>query len=114
MQREGWIDPNCLPIIAGVFNKSVAEVRGVVSFYADFKTEPPKSSQLKICQAEACQAVGARDLMAQLHEHKFLDSDNVEIEPVYCLGLCPMGPAAVINGTLIAATTLDKIRSLIP
>ncbi|MCH2354733.1 MAG: NAD(P)H-dependent oxidoreductase subunit E, partial [Pseudomonadales bacterium] len=60
MRAYGYIHPEHLPVVADVFNISVAEVRGIVSFYEDFKTHPPARTTIRICQADACQAVGSR------------------------------------------------------
>jgi len=61
LQRHlGWIDTEAEAAVADVFNLSRADVRGLVNFYADFRTTPPATHVLTVCQAEACQAVGAR------------------------------------------------------
>jgi hypothetical protein len=52
------------PIIAHALNISQAEVRGVVSFYHDFKTEPAARAVIKLCRAEACQARGCERIAA--------------------------------------------------
>ena len=58
-RRLGYIDPAAIPVIAAVFNLSVAEVHGVISFYKDFRTSPPNGPIVQVCRAEACQARGA-------------------------------------------------------
>ena len=45
---------------------SRAEVHGVVSFYHDFREQPPGRHVLKLCRAEACQAMGCEALAARL------------------------------------------------
>ena len=47
-----------MPLIAEALNLSRAEVHGVVTFYHDFRREPPGRHVLKLCRAEACQSVG--------------------------------------------------------
>jgi formate dehydrogenase subunit gamma len=37
----GWVPPASIPLIAHELNLSRAEVHGVVSFYHDFRHEPP-------------------------------------------------------------------------
>ncbi|MCY3541048.1 MAG: NAD(P)H-dependent oxidoreductase subunit E [Gammaproteobacteria bacterium] len=111
----GYIDSSWLPTIAEVFNISQAEVRGVISFYHDFKLTPPATHTIKICQAEACQSLGARQLTKDI-EAKFgtslgeRTSDNrVELEAIYCLGLCAVGPSVQVDEKLIARATPDSI-----
>ena len=51
--------------IAQALNLTRAEVYGVVSFYHDFRTEPAPAIVLKVCRAEACQAMAGPDVLAQ-------------------------------------------------
>ena len=111
----GYIDSSWIPTIAEVFNISQAEVRGVISFYHDFKLKPPAAHTIKICQAEACQSLGARQLTEDI-EAKFgtnlgeRTSDNrVKLEAIYCLGLCAVGPSVQVDEKLIARATPDSI-----
>lgn len=111
----GYIDSSWIPTIADAFNISQAEVRGVISFYHDFKLKAPAIHTIKICQAEACQSLGARQLTKDI-EAKFgtelgnRTSDNrVELEAIYCLGLCAVGPSVQVNDKLIARATPESI-----
>ncbi len=96
----GHIPPDAVPIIARALNLSRAEVHGVISFYRDFTDTPADKPIVKLCQAEACQATGAR----LLKEHAS-QQDEVAIESVYCLGLCACGPAMAFDGELYARVT---------
>lgn len=113
MATHKWISSDMLPTIASVFNLSVAEVRGVISFYSDFKTEPQHESTIRICAAEACQARGSRELLTDLEKQTDYDLSAVQIDHVYCLGLCPIGPAAEVNGNIVAGATVERITNLL-
>lgn len=117
IQRKfGYIDPDQFADIADVFNLSVAEVRGVISFYHDFRTSPPPKHTIRICQAEACQAQGVRALTEAVEKRlntkmNSQSSDgSIELKPVYCLGLCSLGPSMEINGELIAKATVQDLK----
>ena len=115
MRVYGYIHTEHLPTVADVFNISVAEVRGIVSFYEDFKTHPPARTTIRICQAEACQAVGSRRLTKELetayHTKLGIRENDVELEAVYCLGLCASGPAVQVNDRLIARASVEKLQA---
>jgi formate dehydrogenase subunit gamma len=106
-QERGWIDSVAVETVADVFNLSRADVRGLVEFYSDFKTMPPAAHVVAVCQAEACQAAGSRELTTTLEERLgarlgHMDDDHtVELEAVYCLGLCARAPALMVDGTLV-------------
>lgn len=102
MQRFGWISEAAIRQLATELNLSRAEVHGVVSYYHDFRTAPPGRHIVKVCQAEACQAMGSRELTvhacdalgASLHG----TGNDTTIEPVYCLGNCACAPAVMVDG----------------
>lgn len=111
LQAEfGWIDEAMIRTIALELNLSRAEVHGVVSFYHDFRTRPEPRPVLKLCRAEACQARGSEPLAnwAQIKA-----GDRVAIEPVYCLGLCSVGPNAMIGHDVHARLDEAALGALI-
>lgn len=99
--EQGFVSEDDQRVVADVFNISRADVRGIVSFYEDLKTHPPAALRVRICQAEACQAVGGRKFTRAVEERFGLKTgdmdERVGIEPVYCLGLCAQGPAFTVN-----------------
>jgi formate dehydrogenase subunit gamma len=63
LQEEfGHVPEEAVPLVAHALNLSRAEVHGVVTFYHDFRRTPPGQHVLKLCCAEACQAMGSDDL----------------------------------------------------
>jgi len=114
---QGYVDAAVIPIIADIFNLTKAEVKGVISFYEDFRKAPAGKHVVKICQAEACQAVGARVLTEKTLAVLGLSmggtsvTGGVTIEPVYCLGLCASGPVAMVNGELRGRLDADAFSN---
>lgn len=110
----GYVDREAVPLIAAALNLSRAEVFGTVSFYHDFRDAPPGRHVLKLCRAEACQAVGGEALQAHckavlgLDWHGTTADGAVTLEPVFCLGLCSIGPAALLDDAPLAR--LDPTR----
>jgi len=119
LQHEfGYVDPLSVPLIADALNISRAEVHGTISFYHDFKSEPQGRHVLKICRAEACQAMGVEKLVERLSDlHRIeigaTSADGaLTIESVYCLGNCALSPAALLDGEphgRIDAAALDEL-----
>jgi len=99
----GWVPDETLPILADIFNLSRAEVHGTVSFYHDFRRKPAGQHVIKICQAEACQAMGSRALTRHacktlgIELHETDEAGAFSLEPVYCLGNCACSPAMMID-----------------
>jgi formate dehydrogenase subunit gamma len=112
----GHLEPSQLEVVADVFNLSLAEVRGIVSFYADLYTAPRGRRLVRICQAEACQARGARALTAAAEAEfgvalgETAADLSVSLEPVYCLGVCAAGPSALVDGRIVVDATLEHLK----
>lgn len=108
----GYVPEPALPVIAKALRLTKAEVQGVVSFYHDFRGRPPGRHVLKLCRAEACQAQGgtalAKAVCARLGAgwHETSAGGAVTLEPVFCLGLCAAGPAALLDG--VPRAKVDK------
>ncbi len=99
----GCVDEAAIRAIAIALNLSRAEVYGVVSFYHDYRQIPAARPVLKLCRAEACQARGVEALVVS----------DTRIEPIYCLGLCSVGPAAMIGDTVHARLDQAKLDTLL-
>ena len=114
----GYVPKQSQPMIAAAVNVSRAEVHGVVSFYHDFRAAPPGRHVLKLCRAEACQAMGAVALATRLLQREDIawggtTADGaLTIEPTYCLGLCACAPAALLDGAPMARLDTASLDAL--
>ena len=111
----GYVDEAAIAPLMQTFARSRAEVLGVIAYYDDFRTTPPGRHVVRLCQAEACQAVGARELTAHICAKTGLslgqtsDDGALTLEGVYCLGLCANGPAALIDDAPMAELDKDRL-----
>lgn len=118
-ERLGFVPPAATARIASALNISQAEVHGVITFYHDFRTTPPGDHVLKLCRAEACQAMGCERLERRLREHHGLGmkqtsaDGRLTVEPVYCLGNCALSPALLLDGELKGRVTEQRLDELI-
>ena len=102
--------------LAEELNVSRADVHGVASYYHDFRDRPPGTLVVKVCQAEACQAMGSRELTR--HAERTLGvsmhsgDEHVTLEPVYCLGNCALSPAVMVDGKTYGKVTHDRFDEL--
>ncbi len=115
----GYVPQQCLPQIALALNISRAEVHGVVTFYHDFREAPAGRHTLKLCRAEACQAMGGDAVAAHARAklgvdwHETTANGGVTLEPVFCLGLCACAPAALVDGKLYGRVDAAKIDTIL-
>jgi formate dehydrogenase subunit gamma len=115
----GHVPDAATPIVAEALNLSRADVHGVLTFYHDFRREPPGRRVLKLCQAEACQARGSRRTTAQAEARlgvplgETTEDGAVTLEAIYCLGLCASGPAALLDGRPVARLDERRVDALV-
>lgn len=117
-EEAGYIDDALVPAIARALNLSRADVHGVVTFYHDFRRTAPGRHVVKLCRAESCQARGGAAIEVEAAQRLGVAMGDtradgqVSLEPVYCLGLCAIGPNALFDGRPVAridAAALDRI-----
>lgn len=119
-KQAGYVHVAVVPLVAKALNLSRADVHGVVTFYHDFRQTPPGRHVVKLCRAESCHARGGAAIEAQAAQRLGVAMGEtrvdgaVSLEPVYCLGLCAIGPNALVDGRPVArvdGAALDRIAA---
>jgi formate dehydrogenase subunit gamma len=115
VEELGHVAREDVEAIADVLNLSVAEVHGVVTFYKDFRTGPPAAHAVALCRGEACQSVGAEELYADTRRRAGelgRGEGDVEVDEVFCLGNCALGPSGMLDGRLHGRLSRERIDTL--
>ena len=119
-EEAGYVADTVVPVIARALNLSRADVHGVVTFYHDFRRTPAGRHVVKLCRAESCQARGGAAIEAAAAQRlgvamgETRGDGAISLEPVYCLGLCAVGPNALVDGRPVAridGAALDRIAA---
>lgn len=116
--RLGFVPPDAVEALARTFNRSRAEVHGVISFYHHFRSEPAGKHVVQLCRAEACRACGSEALAAVAEKTLGCASGGtsaggVTLESVYCLGLCASSPAIAVDGQPQARMNETRLQHLL-
>jgi len=117
--RFSYVPRESVPIIAHALNLSRAEVHGVVTFYHDFRHEPPGRNVIRLCRAESCQAMGAVALAEHVRGRlgvgfgETTSDGDFTLETVYCLGNCGCSPAMVLNDELYGRVSPARFDELL-
>ena len=114
----GHVPRDAVAPVADALGLSRAEVHGVLDYYHHFRRVPPARHSVALCRAEACLAAGGDALLAQAEQalgckmHARRADGAVELEAVYCLGLCANGPSALVDGRPRARMDADALRRI--
>jgi formate dehydrogenase subunit gamma len=115
----GYIPQDAVSLVAEALNLTRAEMHGIVTFYHDFRHAPPGRHVLRLCRAEACQSMGG-DALAEAAQARLqagwgqtTSDGEVTLEPVYCLGLCALAPAAMLDGKPVGRLDAERLSALL-
>lgn len=115
----GFVPDGAVPLIAGQLNLSRADVHGVLTFYHHFRSTPPGRRVVKLCRAEACQAMNGRALEEHARQRlgigpgETTPDGGITLEAVDCLGLCACSPAAMIDDEVHGRVTPEGLDELL-
>lgn len=100
----GWVPPEAARLIADHLGVTTSRVYGLLTFYADFRTEPPGKHFLWLCHGAACYVMGASRLIERLRERYGLEDHGVSSDGdltlhVFngCLGVCDLAPVIQVD-----------------
>ena len=115
----GYVPYEAMEAISKATGKSIAEVFGVVNFYAQFTTEPKGKHIIKVCNGTACHLRGSMNLTTELKRQVGIEpgqtSEDGEfsVELVNCLGSCALAPVMVVDGVYHNKLSVDKVGGII-
>ena len=95
-ERVGWLPREELVSLSREVHRPLYEIEGLISFYPHFRTEPPKTVELRVCRDLSCWLRGAEARIAALRERYGEDTETDLIEGS-CLGRCDIAPAGTVN-----------------
>ena len=118
-EQLGFIPEAALPALAKSLNLSRAEVHGVVTFYHDYRREPAGRHVIKVCRAEACQSMGANELVGMIERYlkvklgQTTADGAITVEAAYCLGNCALSPAIMVDEQLVGRVDAKKFEKIV-
>src|SRR6476661_443913 len=95
-ERVGWLPREELVSLSHEVHRPLYEIEGLISFYPHFRTEPPKTVELRVCHDLSCWLRGAEARIAALRERYGEDTETDLVEGS-CIGRCDIAPAGTVN-----------------
>ncbi|HUU11509.1 MAG TPA: NAD(P)H-dependent oxidoreductase subunit E [Phycisphaerae bacterium] len=120
VQEEfGWLPASAIERVARRMRIPLSRVWGVVSFYAQFYTEPRGKHTVRCCRGTACHVRGGKRVIQAigntlgLRDGETSDDMMFSFETVACLGACALSPVAVVDGTYYGKVTPQRIEQVL-
>ncbi len=115
----GYVPEKAMHYISHVTGISAAEIYGVVTFYAQFRTRPLGKNIIRVCNGTACHVNGVKTLYDTLQDvlnitYEETTEDGVfSLLSVACVGCCSLAPVITLNGEVFGRLTATKVRKII-
>jgi NADH-quinone oxidoreductase subunit E len=113
---EGYIPEAGVDEISRYLYLPKTKIYGVVTFYNQFKLNPPGKYQIQVCRGTACHVKGSLEILEALQIELGIPAGSTtkdglfSLETVACLGACSIAPAITINGDFYGR--LDKKKAI--
>ena len=117
--RFGYLPPLALREISRRTRIPLSRVWGVVSFYAQFYTEPRGRHTIRCCRGTACHVKGAGRVLDAVQRELGIEEGETTpdmifyLETVACLGTCFLAPVMMIDDHYFVCLTPQRIRSIL-
>ena len=97
----------------------LSRVYGVVTFYAQFYTEPRGHHTVRCCRGTACHVKGAARVIGAVQRALGIEEGETTpdmmfyLETVACLGTCFLAPAMMIDDLYYGKLTPQRVESIL-
>lgn len=94
-------------------------VRGVVTFYNFFRTQPRGEHVINVCIGTACHVKGAQRVLDVLRElldvgvGETTEDERFTLQGVRCIGACGLAPAMMIDGEVYGRLDRKRIEEIV-
>ena len=115
----GYLPPPVLTWVSSHTGIPTSRMYGVITFYAQFYTEPHGKHTIRCCQGTACHVKGSRRIAEAIgHALDVEESGTTKdmlftFETVACLGTCFLAPVMMVDGDYYGQLTPDRIAQIL-
>ena len=114
----GYLPIEVQKLISEEMNVPLAEIYGVVTFYAQFSTQPKGKYTVSVCLGTACYVKGSGRILEKfenilgIHAGEVTDDGMFGIEACRCVGACGLAPVAIVNGEVYGRLVEADVQSI--
>ena len=118
-RRIGYLPPAALQEISCRTKVPLSQIYGVVTFYAQFHTEPRGRHTIRCCRGTACHVKGARRVLDAVQQFLGIEEGETTpdmlfyLETVACLGACFLAPVMMVDDQYYGMLTPQKIGRIL-
>jgi NADH-quinone oxidoreductase subunit E len=117
--KLGYLPREAMAAIADYLMIPPVEVYGVVTFYNQFRLNPPGRHSVRVCLGTACHMKGgyitldAWKRRLKINSGETTPDREFDLDTVACVGCCTMAPVSVVDGKPQAQVEPTKVDGLL-
>jgi NADH-quinone oxidoreductase subunit E len=119
-ERFGYVSLEAAELVADHLGTTANRIYGLLTFYADFRTEPRGKHFMLLCHGMACYVMGSQQLVQDLKDTWDIgDGDTtpdgeLTVQVVNgCLGVCDKAPIVKLDADYHGELTVEKLNDVI-
>ena len=115
----GYLPIEVQTIIAEGLGIPLAEVYGVVTFYAQFSLNPKGQYEIGVCLGTACYVKGSGDILEKFKQLLGIDvgectpDGKFSLTATRCVGACGLAPVVTVNEDVYGRLTVDDVQGIL-
>jgi NADH-quinone oxidoreductase subunit E len=117
--NSGWISEEVIVFVAERLELSTAHVKGVVTFYSLFNTQPPGKHQVWVCRTLSCALRGGESILTHCEKRLGIKAGEttrdgqVTLRTAECLASCGSGPVMQVDKQYHENLTPEKVDRIL-
>jgi NADH-quinone oxidoreductase subunit E len=118
-REQGFIAPEDIQSLAGIFHLHPAEVESTANFYDMFRLKKSGSIRIGVCTNVSCMLRGSEEIADRLKEALGIEFGETTSDGLFtlteheCIGACDIAPAITINDEHAGPMTVAKIDEMV-
>jgi NADH-quinone oxidoreductase subunit E len=118
-EQLGWLPAAALQGVSDRTRIPLSRVYGVVSFYAQFYTEPHGKHTIRCCRGTACHVRGGERVFGVISRILGIGEGETTpdmlfyLETVACIGTCFLAPAMLIDDQCYGELTPKRVETIL-
>ncbi len=115
----GYLPVEVQQIISDGLGVSMAEIYGVVTFYAQFTTNPKGRYKIAVCLGTACYVKGSGDILEKIMEKLGIgvgecsEDGKYSLDATRCIGACGLAPVLTVNDDVYGRLVPDDVEGIL-
>jgi len=115
----GYIPESAVDQISSVTGTPVADIYGIVTFYAQFRLTPLGRYVIRVCEGTSCHVNGAKMIMQTVQDEAGIEVDQTDDKGLFtlisvaCIGCCSLAPVIMVNNETHGRLNPARVRKVV-